>query len=262
MSRRINRPHTPFDYLLPSTTSDRYLGIEIDTRQLVVTDDNFKVTKRFDVTFEPDRRCDLFWSANERYAICRTCLPYSSTVCSAFRIDLRTGEKRPLGDVLDQQSLHLLRRWRRGLPNWHPSGRYRMETARRNLRHFIAHIPAGKATSRDVARDSHYRPVSTIGIDKSNGYAADPGNLCNSDCNCSQWHCPNEDKQRPGFHYHLIDRDGKDVAAGIPATYSQFISPYHLVAFANHDQTIVACDDSRLFSIPVEMIKKSSGAEK
>ena len=68
-----NKPRaTCFDYLLPSPTSDRYLGIEIDTRQLVVVDENFKIIKRIDVTFDADRQCDLIWSPDERFAICRS----------------------------------------------------------------------------------------------------------------------------------------------------------------------------------------------
>jgi hypothetical protein len=99
-----NRPRASgFDYLLPSTTSDRFLGVEIDTRQLVATDENLRITKRFDVTFAPERGCDLFWSSDERFAICRSYnrAGYPKNEWTGLRLDLKTGEKRLLsGDFV------------------------------------------------------------------------------------------------------------------------------------------------------------------
>src|SRR6185312_14146365 len=67
-----NKPRvTPFDVLVPSTTSGRFLGIEIDTRQLVLADEDFRVTQRYEATFTRQCFCDLTWSPDERYAICR-----------------------------------------------------------------------------------------------------------------------------------------------------------------------------------------------
>ncbi len=44
-----NKPcATPFLYLTPSAKSGRWLGIEKDTRQLVIADENFDVIKRFE----------------------------------------------------------------------------------------------------------------------------------------------------------------------------------------------------------------------
>jgi hypothetical protein len=46
-----NEPHaTCFLHLTPSPTSGRWIGIEKDTRQLVITNENFEVVKRFDET--------------------------------------------------------------------------------------------------------------------------------------------------------------------------------------------------------------------
>ena len=87
---------TCFDYLHPSATSGRFLGVEIDTRELVLVDHTFHVAKRFDVTFRQRRRCELFWSPDEKTAVGRLFLEHPSDEWEGFRIDLETGEIQKL----------------------------------------------------------------------------------------------------------------------------------------------------------------------
>ena len=92
-----NKPRaTCFDYLLPSSTSERFLGVEIDTRQLVEADEDFKIINRFDAALVSQQQCDMVWSADRRFAICRQPMEYPSQKWAGFRINLATGEKREL----------------------------------------------------------------------------------------------------------------------------------------------------------------------
>jgi hypothetical protein len=87
-------------WLVPSSTSGAILGIEIDTRQLVLTDENFHIVERYDATLNNTRVCDLTWSPDERFAICRQFddQPPEPWVqpWNGFRIDLKTGARRNL----------------------------------------------------------------------------------------------------------------------------------------------------------------------
>jgi hypothetical protein len=61
----------------------------------------------------------------------------------------------------------------------------------------------------------------------------------------------------PGYRFFLVDREGHkaDIA---PDDLSMHVSPYNVIAIANGGNTIIACDDSRLFSIPIETIKNAN----
>jgi hypothetical protein len=98
---------TPYDVLAPSAKSNRYLGVEIDTRQLVLIDETFEIVKRFDVTFPAEDAVNLNWSKNERFGICRTMERDWRFELSAFRIDLETGEQTPLREDSIREALGL-----------------------------------------------------------------------------------------------------------------------------------------------------------
>jgi hypothetical protein len=251
-----NKPRaTCFDLLAPSPASGRFLGIEIDTRQLVIADEDFKVSQRFDATFIPQRACALTWSPDERYAICQTREEHPSEKWHGFRIDLQTGEKRGL------EGAHFPDRW-------YFTGQ--MGEAIRigktldllgvyadggGCGSYISILPDGHAQQRDVARfkrpgESHYEYAQKAGL-----Y---PPVRAAPDCQLFAIAFPREDAA-PGYLYELVDRNGNKWSLG-PNDQTQRISPFYVIAIANHGQTIVACDDTRLFSIPVEVVKNAKHA--
>jgi hypothetical protein len=246
---------TPFDYLVPSSNSDRYLGIEIDTRQLVLIDENFKVAKRYDVTFDQDRECDLIWSADERFAICRTfrsSLEQQTNRCSVFRIDLKTGRRRILKPGLKDDRYFF---------SGHGGEVVRLGTlgdqsetyGNGNYGSNIEIVPDGDASEKEIYR------FTNPGEDGTNSWHREfyPPALCNSDCSLFAIALPRLGEQSHGYHFHLIARNGYTWPFPDGAK-SDFISPFVAIAFANDGKTLVSHDDRRLFSIPVAMIKKAA----
>ena len=102
-----NKPRaTCFLHLTPSPTSGHWIGIEKDTRQLVITDEDFDVVKRFDETL-PARSWGfkLDWSPDERFIVWRNQIGFDHyNNWDGFWMNLDTGEKRQLeGRFMDEQ---------------------------------------------------------------------------------------------------------------------------------------------------------------
>jgi hypothetical protein len=242
-----NKPRaTPFDVLIPSATSDRLLGIEIDTRQLVIADANFKVAKRFDATFTPKRFCDLVWSRDERFAICRERLEHPSDEWVGFRIDLRNGTTRELSGS------HMLERCvftgaEGELVRIPP--RYGRVTGMKS----ISLVPDGDEPQQELIAWP-ILPPSTF----PSNFGRYPRASMSRDGQLFALAFTREDRL-PGYRFFLVDREGQmtDIAPDDPSTH---ISPYNVIAIVNRGQTILACDDTRLFSVPVEAIKNARSA--
>jgi hypothetical protein len=64
---------------------------------------------------------------------------------------------------------------------------------------------------------------------------------------------------KPSYQYFLTDRDGNRWAFGHDNA-SLRVSPFQIVAICNDEQTIIACDEKRLFSLPVTAILKDNNA--
>ena len=244
-----NRPRaTCFDYLLPSSTSDRFLGVEIDTRQLVATDENLKITKRFDMTFDPERSCDLFWSPDERYAICRSYTPaeYPKNEWTGLRLDLKTGEKRLLsGDFVSDR--------------FDFTGRAGEVVRSGIIGLELDHLDAMRGAYLEIVPDGVGPPqtLARFTVDPQAAMESElrerppyPRVLHDPEFNLFAMALP---RSGPGYEYHLLDRDGKQWT--FPNDYApRYIAPYYLIAFANDGRTLVAHNDSQLFSIPVATI--------
>ncbi|MCI0335499.1 MAG: hypothetical protein L0228_20015 [Planctomycetes bacterium] len=248
---------TSFDRLVPSATSGRFLGVEIDTRQLVIADETFTVTKRFDVTFKPQRACDLVWSADERFAICRTRLEHPSEKWVGVRIDLETGKKRPLAGLFFSE-------------RWAFTG-HQGEVIRTGKSQdffgvyadggaggtYISVVPDGDADQRDIARFARPRKEYQTHWRDRGPY---PPVRLSRDCELFAMAFPRE-LQNPGYRYYLVDREGKRWPLAPHDDETQHVSPFYVVAIANGGHTILACDDTRLFSIPVATVKEAGNAE-
>jgi hypothetical protein len=249
-----NKPRaTCFDLLILSSSSGRFLGIEIDTRQLVLADEDIKISRRFDATFIMQRACALTWSLDERYAICQTREEHPSEKWHGFRIDLQTGEKR------DLEGAHFPERW-------YFTGQ-KAEVARigKSLDLFgvyadgggcgsyISIFPDGKEQQRDVVR---FQRPSASHREYSQKAGLYPPVRAAPDCRLFAMAFPREDAA-PGYRYFLVDRDGNKLPLG-PDDPLQRVSPFYVIAIANRGQTIVACSDTQLFSIPVEYIQNAN----
>jgi hypothetical protein len=255
-----NKPRaTCFDFLLPSSTSGRFLGIEIDTRELVLADENFRITKRFNVRLDQRRGCDLFWSPDERVAICRT---FRSSVepisnhCTFFRVNLETGERSESKKGIEGDKFYFSGRGseviRVGMTGT-PQGGY----GDGSNGTFIEMIPNGDEPARDIVRFSRL-PQPTDDYRDHRWY---PAVISNADCTLFAIALPREAGKRRGYHYHLVDRQGKTWPFA-PIDDSLYYTPYFPIAFANNGQAIVARSASQLFSIPVQTVQRNKEGER
>jgi hypothetical protein len=254
-----NKPRaTCFDVLAPSSTSGQFLGIEIDTRQLVMADEDFHITKRFGVTFNAQRFVDLVWSADERYAVCREFAEHPPEPWlepwMGFRIDLTTGAKRALDGMYRSEQ-------------WMFTGRggESVRTGKTQVVNggygdggggtYVSLVPDGDGDQRDIFRFvRNAAEQQSVDWHKRGRY---PGVWLSKDGGLFAVALP-RDVGKPGFRYFLFDRDGNRWPVARIDDESQAVSPYHILAIANAGRTIVACDDSRLFSIPIGKIKNAN----
>ena len=249
-----NKPRaTGFLYLIPSATSDRWLGVEKDSQQLVIADKDFEVVQRFNETrSEKTFGFELQWSPDEKFIIWRNQIGFDYySNWEGFWMDLTTGEKKELvGHYMGEQILftgrggEFVRCGQDGVPSKLMSGS--QVTG--------AHLtidPGGKGQPKDIWRTT---------VDPSNRNPALITNLAGNgplrmspDANLFAVVLPKMDGNRVKGLWHLMSREGRTWK--FPGDdIGEFISPYDLVGFAANGQKIVAFDSSRLFSIPVSSV--------
>jgi hypothetical protein len=241
---------TPFDVLIPSTSSNHFLGIEIDTRQLVLVDEEFQVAKRFDVRVKPNRQCDLIWSADERYAVCRRKDQYSR-VWTAVRIDLKTGEVREFGGEWWAERVQftghgseLVQYGVRNRTGSRPAGPVEV---------FLGLVPDGEGPFRDLAKYERSAPPGLV-VGRG-GETNFPSLVASSDGGLFAVPMPRESELNPGFLVHLFDRQGNSWP-WTPFDPRQEMAPGHIVAIANLGKTMVARNATQLFSVPTASIQR------
>lgn len=236
---------TPFDVLLPSSTSERYLGIEIDSRQLVLTDGNFEVIKRYDVDFKPDRACDLTWAPNEKYAVCRRKGQYSDKWI-ALRVNLETGEQRQLNG--DQWTDRFEFTGNGGELIQYGIKGVRYDHLDKMAGGYLMIIPDGEEAPQKLA--VFERQPNHTGLVKLADRPYYPPVLHDASFTKFAMALPRQSRDKPGFLYHLINREGNRWPAAADDE-SQYLAPGQFLALANGGRTIVARNDSQLFSMPV-----------
>ncbi|BBO32309.1 hypothetical protein [Lacipirellula parvula] len=245
---RAHPQTTPYDLLVPSSTSGRFLGVEIDTRQLVLVDEQFHVIKRFDVSFLGERRVDLTWSQNERFAICRMRNEYPSYGAVAFRIDLETGQKSPevkcnVSDrflFINQEGklLHLR------IANSGVYGYFNGEAGTRVT------VVDPDGTARNLFTTKGFRKP-----EKGQRGTVFPPMVAAPDGSHIAFAQPRPEGQLPGAQYHLIDLDGRTTPLA-PVSDDRYITPYYPIAFADGDGRLIARLGSTLFSLPTDAVAK------
>jgi hypothetical protein len=241
---------TCFDWLVASQASGRFIGIEIDTRELVVTDSNLEIEKRTGVTLPGHKHCELIWSPDERFVICRIHNQFglSTNTCHAYRLNLETLDKRDLeGDSLRERLAFIGNGGeliRTGV-NEVVIGRY---VDGRDGTHVLL-VPDGNGPTKDIHTFAHrFKLADRIGLEKPY-----PPVTFNQDCSLFAMALPRKG-DTASFRYWLISRDG-ETWPFVPDDPASYNSPYHVLAFAG--EYIIACDDIRLFSVPISSLKSA-----
>jgi hypothetical protein len=250
-----NRPQaTPYLAMAPSSTSGRWLAVEKDTRQLVVVDEEFNVSKRVD-EFVPrspvSDRVVLHWSHDEQHVIWRIQIGFDHySNWEGCRIDLHTKQRRILtGDYMDEE-IHFtgrdgefLRIGARGVQGRSsglmPSGAY-------------VHIVPPGAWYPNRLWDVHLVP----GLDPERAMrlgSQAPLLKATTDFELFAIGLPRQEGPN-GFVYHLLDRQRRRWRLS-PDVNGEHVSPYSVIGFAENGKTLIGSDDARLFAIPVAAIQ-------
>lgn len=246
-----DRPRvTPFDRLIPSSSGRHFLGVEIDTRQLVVTDGEFRIVRRVDAFLPARRMCDLIWSPDERYAICLSRFEYPSHKIEGFRIDLQAETKTPLrtGIYRDRFSFtgnggEVVRLGNTGTePYGFGDGNYGA---------YISTLASDSDREDEICRFAGPPRKPREG----HGIQSYPPILGNRDGSMFAIALPRSQDEPAGIHYHFVDREGKAVPF-LPKTNDNYITPYYPIAFADGDRRLICRWGSTLFSMPAPVVGK------
>jgi hypothetical protein len=254
-----NKPRaTPFLYLTPSAKSGRWLGVEKDTRQLVIADENFDVIKRFEEYQRgPTYGFNLDWSPDERFVIWRNAIGFD--YCSnweGFWLNLETSEKRPLeGQYMDEQIAftgrggEFFRCGVDGVPS-------KLISGTQNTGAHLTVVPGdAKSPPRDLWRITvDPKDFKRIPMFNQPGYSSIH---LSANGNLFAVRIPQTPAGSPGLIWTIIDRDGHQWRCPGKENKNN-ISPYNVIGFTAADRTIVAYDEKQLFAVPVDSIKASS----
>jgi hypothetical protein len=241
-----NRPRvTPYDVLIPSSTSGRYLGIEIDTRQLVVVDEQFQIAERFEQTFPAERTVDIIWSADERFAVARTRESYERNTSSAILIDLETARAASLGScnyrdrfLFTGRESELLHLRIAAASVWgYTDGE--LGTAIRVYTDF-GQKKRGLFMTKSIRKPDRLRDGAIF-----------PPMIAAPNGNYIAAAVPRPEGHPPGAHYHLVTRAGQSSPL-FPLTEDWYITPYYPIAFT--EDRLIARSGSTLFSLPIAKI--------
>ncbi len=246
-----NKPRaTGFLKLVPSPTSDRWLGIEKDTRQFVITDGEFDVVERIE-EYLPTRSwgLELIWSPDERFIIWKNKVGFDHySNWEGCRLDLKTSKRRILtGSYMKEfveftgRNGEFIRCGTEGVQlGW---------SGLADRRSYLEIVPDGDERAQSLY-DINADPND---IDQRRYLFSLPAPLrCSSDfelfllatgrplgpCGCV-WHLVNRERDR-----WRISNENSD----------QYESPFSIAGFAEDDESIVGYDKKRLFVFPTSSV--------
>jgi hypothetical protein len=237
---------TPFLYLAPSSKSERWLGVEKDTRQLVVVDGNFNVIARHEeILPENEHGFDMIWSPDERFVFWRQQIGfdyYSNWV--GCRYDLTTRERQIFtGDYMDEQIQFTGNRGE--FLRVGASGVQQGFSGLALAEQYVGVVPDGGVYMQRFWYQRADPPGSSSKVRM--------GRMSNVIWSPDLQHFPIGLPRQEGRHgevMHLADRQRH--MWRLPGDDSgQYISPYNVAGFALDGKLIIAFDDTRLFALPV-----------
>ncbi len=246
-----NKPRaTPFLYLAPSPTSGRWLGVEKDSRQLVVLDENFNITDRHEEILPTNKfGFDMIWSPDERFVFWRQQIGFDYySYWVGCRYDLDTGERQIFhGDYMDEKvtfSGHrgeFIRVGAVGVQG-NMSGLTLTEQ-------YVGLVPDGRPYMRRFWHQRADPPGMSSKVRMSRRVNA----IWSPDFQLFTIGLPRQEGPY-GEVFHLADRlrhlwklPGDDSG--------RHISPYHVAAFALEGKSIIAYNDTCLFALPITAIQ-------
>jgi len=250
-----NKPRaTPFLTLIPSSTSDRWLGIEKDTRQLVVVDNEFKVIQRFK-EFLPEKTHDLAmkWSPDERFIISRNRIGFDHfSNWEGFRLDLQTGEKRLMdGRIMNEKF---------GFTG-HGGEFYRCGNHAEKTRGYDKMVGSHLILVPDGVSDAVELWKMESDNEPAMGSLVTWGGITpiqmSSDGELFILSLRKWINQKYYSYYELIDRRGNRWHLR-DENGDQLLAPYLIVGFADENRLLVAYDDERMFTFPVAVVKTAN----
>ena len=251
LSTNEPRP-TPFYVLVPSSTSDRWLGVEKDTNQLVIADANFEIVDRLDFHPSKGRRFggQLYWSPSERFAIWKTQvgIDYYSNWEGGW-INLKTGEQQGFTGSYISEIVRFTGRRGEFIRVGADGVQGQMQGLLATGFHF------------QIFKNGNLQPLELCGIkfDSEDQSKIERGS---PDLQTMQFSPDYEQfvfglsrtPQPPaGTIMHLMDRH-KNLWRLPDKDSGEYVSPYDVVGFAQDGKTIIANDKKRLFALPVSAI--------
>lgn len=231
-----------YERLIPSKTSDRFLGVEIDTFQLVVVNADFEIERRVEYFLNPPDTGPLYWSADERYAY-RS--PRYISGKNLERIDTLSGE---------------VEWWNVGriMPNVTLTDRVDEVASINNDMVLIRELPEGGNSPRTLFARKVTPAVFRRNYSQRHFRDLRTANYFSSNCRFAVV-VEKADKTNPSSWQHrLIERSGESwiVEATLNAP-----NPCYLIGFANNEQTLVAFIDGKLVAIPLEKIMNGDNVD-
>ena len=251
-----NKPRaTPFLNLIPSVRSGNWIGIEKDTRQLVITDENFEVVQRFDFIWpKPQSNRELIWSPNERFVLWKNQVGFDYyNNWEGGWIDLKTMQQRSFKGSYMEERLFFTGSDGEFMRVGCDGQQRRSERLLTTGVHFQIY-PNGDREPKelwDIHVDSNDPQLRGKRIPDLRFFYS------SADCELFVFGLPRQVQPPAGSIFHLMDRKGN--LWRMPGDDNgKFLAPYEFVGFAEAGKSVVAHDGKRLFSLPVSTIKDSA----
>ncbi|QDT69531.1 hypothetical protein MalM25_24700 [Planctomycetes bacterium MalM25] len=241
---------TSYDRIFPSPSCRRFLGVEIDTHQLVLLNADLRIERRYDVFLGKEHHLtSCAWSPNERHLLYKLKPAYPPRTAVPYRIDLETGEGLRLSEshegdrfVLTGDRDEALRIGkfpiRHGGKSDGGDGSY-VSLVEAGGRHetFLANFNRRTVRGRRSGEDKPY-PMPVVSASTRQAVIAlprGPGTV--------------------GYRYWLVDAQGERRPLGMD-NRDCYYSPWRVLAFVDGGNRLLANDYTRLFTVPIESISK------
>lgn len=251
-----NRPiATCFDQLFAAPSCERFFGVEIDTRQLVLTNVHVEVAKRFEIEIAENRSLgSCYWSPDESHLVYSINLPHPDREAEWYRLDLKTGVTVSLAEGFSADQFVFTGNGdeviRIGKCPIKVGGR-----ADGGDGCYVTLVEKGGRYETFLARFEE-RTLSGTRSGQNKPYVMP---VASPDCHIAAIALPRKDG-KPGYRYWIADCDG-DKSELLADEPSQYYSPFLVLAFVDGGKRLLAYDHTRLFTVPVTAPQKADTHE-